>query len=164
MSCTARLCAAARDWCCGLWQSADRWKSCCLCVGGDWCLLEAEVGGWEEGAGAERGRRSLPGPRLFSRRYRLRGCCRRAKGRGIKAQFSAASLALKVYQKQLEIAKLDAAEQQAKQQAQQQTAAAAALAVATAAAERARLEEQSLPLMLGARGSRSPGRCWPRRL
>ncbi|KAL4451590.1 hypothetical protein ABPG75_007252 [Micractinium tetrahymenae] len=124
----------------------------------------------------------------------------RAKGRGLKAQLSAASLALKVYKKQQEIAQLDALEQQARQvqeqasaaqqqqqpgaeqqqqqqreeddgrggsiaggaapgaaadQQQQQeqqatVAAAAGLEAARVAAERVKLEEQSLPLMLEA--------------
>ena len=42
---------------------------------------------------------------------------RRAKGQGLKAQFSAASLALQVYKKQQEIAKLDSMAQQALEQA-----------------------------------------------
>ncbi|KAL4428793.1 hypothetical protein ABPG77_005231 [Micractinium sp. CCAP 211/92] len=120
----------------------------------------------------------------------------RAKGRGLKAHLSAASLAIKVYKKQQEIAQLDALEQQARQaqeqaataqqqeqqqqqQQQQQpkgaqgsrggsvdggaaqgagpdqqqhatAAAAAALEAARVAAERMKLEEQSLPLMLEA--------------
>ena len=45
---------------------------------------------------------------------------RRAKGQGLKAQFSAASLALQVYKKQQEIAKLDSMAQQALEQAEQQ--------------------------------------------
>jgi len=98
----------------------------------------------------------------------------KAQGRNIKAQFKAASLALKVYQAQQRIAQLEGAAERAQQTAihirEQQTepvmtipdtaaeipnissdpASLAAASAAAVAAERVRVEEESLPLMLDA--------------
>eukprot|EP00887_Chlorella_sp_A99_P007866 scaffold20.g7866.t1 len=91
----------------------------------------------------------------------------KAKGAVIKSQFNAASLALQVYKAQTDIEKLDRLEQQQQQQSGAAAGAAGQPEIAGAgqrqppapappadpallAAERARLEEQALPLMLEA--------------